>query len=146
MKKLFCFTLALLVLLTCLTACNLTQNASGALAGSAEATPKVEEMMAALAANRTDEIKSLMHPNAGENTDVAIAQLSKYLAGRTVGTIEQKSINVSSSTGTSGKTRQEQVAYRVTLSDGEIVYLKAVYNSDRNGTGFLAFQMILGIV
>jgi len=58
MKKILCFTLVLLVLIGCLTACNFTQNMSGAIAGEAEATPKVEEMMSALAENSAPRQKS----------------------------------------------------------------------------------------
>lgn len=146
MKKLLYMTLALLMLLPCLTSCNFTQNTSGALAGTAESTPKVEEMMTALAESRTEDAKALMHPEATGKSDASIAQLEKYLSGRTVSTIEQKAINVSASTGTSGKIRQEQVSYQVTLSDEETVYLKVVYYSDHSGAGFLSFQMIIGIV
>ena len=66
MKKVICMTLVLLVTIGTLTACSFTQNASGALAGAAESTPKVEEMMAALAENRTEDAKALMHPEATE--------------------------------------------------------------------------------
>ena len=102
--------------------------------------------MTALAENRTDDAKALIHPEAVEKSDASIAQLERYLSDRTTSTIEQKTINVSTSTGTPGKIQQEQVSYQATLSDGETVYLKVVYYSDHSGTGFLSFQMILGIV
>lgn len=146
MKKLICLILVLLVLLGCLTACNFTQNASGALAGNAESTAKVEEMLTALADNRISDAKALLHPQTSGKSDEAIAQMSAYLAGRKASSIEQRSINVNSSTGTSGKTRQEQVAYQVTLSDGVVIYLNVVYLSNNAGTGFISFQLILGIV
>ena len=82
MKKIICFTLVLFALLGCLTACNFTQNMSGAIAGEAEATPKVEEMMAALADDNTSDAKALLHPQVTETSDNAIAQMSAYLAGR----------------------------------------------------------------
>ena len=102
MKKLLYMTLALLMLLPCLTSCNFTQNTSGALAGTAESTQKVEEMMTALAENRTDDAKALIHPEAVEKSDASIAQLERYLSDRTTSTIEQKTINISTSTGTPG--------------------------------------------
>ena len=82
MKKIICFTLVLFALLGCLTACNFIQNMSGAIAGEAEATPKVEEMMAALADDNASDAKALLHPQVAETSDNAIAQMSAYLAGR----------------------------------------------------------------
>ncbi len=146
MKKIICFGLVLLALLGCLTACNFTQSMSGAIAGEAEATPKVEEMMAALADDNTSNAKALLHPQVAETSDNAIAQMSTYLAGRKVSAIELISINISTSTGTAGKTRQECVGYQVTLTDGAVIFLNAVYISNNQGTGFASFQVVLGIV
>lgn len=146
MKKIICFTLALLALLGCLTACNFTQNMSGALAGEAEATPKVEEMMAALADDNISDAKALLHPQVAETSDNAIAQMNAYLAGRKASAIELISITVNISTGTAGKARQERVAYQVTLTDGSVFFLNVVYLSNNQGTGFASFQFVLGVV
>ena len=146
MKKIICFGLVLLALLGCLTACNFTQNMSGVIAGEAEATPKVEEMMAALADDNTSDAKALLHPQVAETSDNAIAQMSAYLAGRKASAIELISININSSTGTAGKTRQERVGYQVTLTDGAVIFLNAVYLSNNQGTGFVSFQVVLGVV
>ena len=146
MKKIICFSLVLLALLGCLTACNFTQNMSGAIAGEAEATPKVEEMMAALAEDNTSDAKALLHPQVAETSDNAIAQMSAYLAGRKANTIELISINISTSTGTAGKTRQERVGYKVTLTDGAVIFLNAVHLSNNQGVGFASFQVVLGVV
>ena len=146
MKKIVCFGLTLLLLLGCFTACNFTQNMSGAMAGEAEATPKVEEMMAALADDNTYNAKALLHPQVAETSDNAIAQMSTYLAGRKPSAIELKSININTSTGTTGKTRQERVAYQVTLTDGAVIFVNAVFLSNNKGTGFASFQVVLGVV
>ena len=146
MKKLISLALVLLVLLGCLTACNFMQNMSGAIAGEAEATPKVEEMMAALADDNTSDAKALLHPQVAETSDNAIAQMSAYLAGRKASAIELISININSSTGTTGTTRQERVGYQVTLTDGAVIFLNAVYLSNNQGTGFASFQVVLGVV
>ena len=146
MKKIICFTLVLLALLGCLTACNFTQNISGAIAGEAEATPKVEEMMAALADDNTSDAKALLHPLAAETSDHAIAQMSAYLAGRKASAIKLISITVNTSTGTAGKTRQERAGYQVTLTDGAVIFLNVVYLSNNQGTGFASFQIVLGVV
>lgn len=145
MKKILCFALVLLVLGS-FTACNFTQNMSGAIAGEAEATPKVEEMMAALSAANTADAKALLHPQVEETSDNAITQMSTYLAGRTVETMELTGITVNTSAGTSGNVRQERVNYRVTLSDGAVVFLNVVYLSNNQGSGFASFQIVLGVV
>lgn len=146
MNKLFCVTLVLLALLGCLTACNFSQNLSGALAGKAESTAKVEEMMTALAEHRMSDAKALIHPQAAEKFDTAITQISTYLSGRKIRSMELTNINVNTSTGTSGKTRQEQVVYQITLNDGEVIYLNVVYLSNSVGSGFASFQLVLGMV
>jgi len=146
MKKTICFTLVLFSLLGCLTACNFTQNMSGTAAGVAEATPKAEKMMAALADNNTSDAKALLHPQIAETSDNAISQMSAYLAGRKTNSIELKNITVNTSTGTAGKVRQERAAYQVTLADGAVIYLNVVFLSNNQGTGFASFQLVLGVV
>lgn len=146
MKKVFCLSLVLAVLVGCLAACNVQSNLSGALAGAAESTPKVEEMMQALAENRASDAKALLHPQKAEQAEAALTQLSAYLAGRKADALEQININIKTFSGASGKTRQEQVSYQVTLTDGAVIYLNVVYLSDNAGTGFSSFQLVLGVV
>ena len=119
---------------------------SGALAGEAEATPKVEKMMAALAKNSTDEAKALLHAKASGFLDTGITQMSDYLDGREVSSMSLISINVNTTKGAAGNARQERVGYTATLSDGTIIYINAVYLSDQTDAGFLSFQIVLGIV
>ncbi len=145
MRKIISLALVLLVLLGCLTACNITQNILGAIADEAEATPKVVEMMAALAEDNASDAKALLHPQVAQTSDKAIAQMSAYLAGRKASVIELTSININTSVGTAGKTRQEQVAYRVTLTDGDVIFINVVYLSNNQGTGFASFQVVLGV-
>ena len=146
MKKRVCFALILILLLGSLTACNFTQNMAGVMAGEAECTPKVEEMVALLADNRVADAKALMHPQASGATDAAISQMSGYLAGRKASAMEVVSLNINTSTGTSGQTRQEQVGYKVNLNDGTVIYMNVVYLSNNAGQGFVSFQLVLGVV
>ena len=146
MKKIICFALVLLVLLGCLTACNFTKNMTGAIADEAESTPKAEKMMAALADDNTSDAKALLHPQVAEISDNAIAQMSAYLAGRKANAIELSGISINTSTGTAGKIREEQAAYQVTLADGAVIFLNTVYLSDNEGTGFVSFQIVLGVI
>ena len=146
MKKIIVMTVVLLLTLSCLTGCNFTQNMSGAIAGEAEATPKAEEMMAALASENMADAKALLHPQVAETSENALAQMSAYLSGRTASAMERRSITVNTSTGTSGNSRQERVAYHVTLSDGAEIFLNVVYLSNSQGTGFVSFQVVLGVI
>lgn len=146
MKKLICFVSVLLLVLGCLSACNFTQRMSSSLGGDAASTPKVEEMIAALSENRTADAKALMHPQVAETADAAIAQMSGYMAGREIDSLAVKNININTSTGTSGKSTQEQVAYQVTLTDGAVLYLNVVHLTNNAGAGFASFQLVLGVV
>lgn len=146
MKRFLSVFFVLLLMIICLTSCNFTQNMSGALAGSAEATSKVEEVMKNLAEDGVSDSKSLMHPRIAEKSEAALTQICDYLDGREASSIEVKNINISTSTGTSGKVRQEQVVYQVTLDDGAVIYLNVDYLSDNEGTGFVSFQLVLGVV
>ena len=69
-----------------------------------------------------------------------------YLAGRSVVSKEVVSINVNTSVGTAGKVLTEQLGYRVTLTEGDVIYLSVTYLSDRDGDGFTSFQLVLGVV
>ncbi|MBQ9116403.1 MAG: hypothetical protein IJY04_05220 [Clostridia bacterium] len=150
MKKIITRTLslALILMLLCLaiTSCNFTQTSSGGASDKAETAAKVEEMLTALIERNDSSAKALLHPQASDKTDTAITQMSVYLNGRSASSVELLNFNVRSSFGTSGKTRQEQSSYQVTLTDGDIIYLNTVYLSDSAGDGFVSFQLVLGLV
>jgi len=147
MRKLICVALVLIVFIGGLTACNFTKKVSGAIAGEAEATPKVEEVMIALSEDRISDVKSLMHPQISESlNDSSITQLGNYLAGRKVSSMEINDISINSSTSISGNSREEKISYKVTLDDTEVIYLSVFYLSNSEGVGFVSFQMVLGVV
>ena len=148
MKKRICVAIALLMVMCCLTACNLNfnSNLSGAAGGKMQATSKVEDMMAAMAENRLEDAEALMHKSVANNSSNSIAQMSAFLACRKVAKMEQKGINVITSTGTSDKVRQEQASFQVELEDGTTIYLSATYLSNQAGEGFISFQIVLGVV
>ena len=146
MMKRILVVLTLLALLVCLTACNFTQRLTGALEENAESPVMVDGMMSALAAKNTSDAKDRMHPQVRDSADGAIAQMVSYLAGRSVVSKEVVSINVNTSVGTAGKVLTEQLGYRVTLTDGDVIYLSVTYLSDRDGDGFTSFQLVLGVV
>ena len=145
MKRLLCFALVLLPLLGCLAACNFTQHTSGAMEKLAESKPAAEQMLTALAQGNNADANKLMHPDA-KDADNGIAQMITFLAGREAIATELVNVNVNTSAGTSGKVRQEQVSYKVTLSDNAVIYISAVHLSNRAGNGFVSFQLVLGVV
>ena len=146
MKKLISVIIVTLTVICCLTACNFTSNMSGMVAGEAQATPKIEDMLAAMAENRLEDAKALMHPTAADQSSDPIAQMSDYLSGRKVADMQLTNISVNVSTGMSGKSRLENVSFQVNLDDGTTIHLAAAYLSDNNGDGFTSFQLVLGVV
>lgn len=146
MKKIVCFSLVLLVLVGCLTGCNLTQTLLDNFEDKSDGVAKAEELISALSENRIDDAKAFIHPNTAHKSDDAIAQICEYLEGRKAESVELISFEVNTSVGTSGKTRQEQLSFQVKLDDGDSFFVNALYLSDTEGTGFSSFQLILGVI
>ena len=124
-----------------LTSCNF--NISGLL--DAVSTPKVEAMMEALADGDLASAKALLHPSITDG-EANLIQMVDYLDGREVSSLEVIGKNVTSSVGSSGNMIREQVNYEVTLTDSTVIYLTTVYRINDAGSGFVSFQMILGMV
>ena len=146
MKKLFCLILVTLTVLCCLTGCHFTQNISGSAAEEAEITPKVREMMTLLSQSRLDDVKAMMHPQAGQNLDKPLVQMISYLGGRNAAELEATSINTKTSSSPTSQSKQVQVSYRVELTDHNVIYISTTYLSNNAGTGFVTFQLVLGVV
>ena len=146
MKKLFCLTCAILMLLGCLTACSFNTNIGGALTGNSESGAKVDAMMVALADGNMTDAKSLLHPERSETSEDALTQIADFLDGRSVVEKKVMSTNFTTSAGTNGKITQEQISYQVSLDDGVIVYLNTVYLTNDAGSGFVSFQLVIGLV
>ena len=146
MKRTMCFVLVLLIAVAVLVSCNYTMNKSGVLAGESRSEPKVKDMLSALAAGEISEALGMMHPSVANRSQPAINQMSEYLYGREGASIEQISINISTTNGNSGVSEQEEAVYRVTMADGSVVYLNVVYFADAVGVGFASFQLVLGVL
>lgn len=143
MKKSISFILVVTVLLCCFTSCDITANFSDALSGKAESTPKVEEMLSALAENDMSAAESLLHPQIADDSGDMLERLADYIDGRKAESVEVTSIGINTFTGTGGKSRQEEISYEVKLDDGDSVSLNVVYLSDNQGEGFSVFQIVL---
>lgn len=111
-----------------------------------KAVSEVEDMMEALSESDLNDAQELMHPSVTDDSENGLAQMGDYLAGRKVAELEQQGVRVNTSTGTGGKTRQEQGTFLVTLEDGAAFYISVVHLSDDAGEGFVSFQMMLGVV
>ena len=135
-----------MLIIGCLTACNFSSNISSSLHENAESSAKAEKMINALAENRIEDARDMMHSNVVASNDDALNQMIDYLDGRDADSMEPENINISSSVGTSGKIRQESVVYKVTLTDNSVIRVKAIYLSDSSDSGFIAFQISLGVV
>ena len=146
MKKIICLCLISVAIVGCLVACDFTETLTNVIADNAESTPMVTEMMNALAENRMSDAKALMNPEKTDNSDAAIEQMIEYINGRSVKSLEPQGINVNISTGTSGNIKQEDVYFRVVLSDNSVIYINEVYVSGDNSAGFTSFQVVLGVV
>ena len=146
MKKTICLILVLITAITSLSACNISSKISGALEENAESRTMIEEMLTALSEGRTSDAAALMHPDKVENSNAAIAQMIDFLGGRSVSSLELVNINFSSSVGTSGKIKEEDISYKAILNDGTVIYLNAFYVSNKAGAGFSAFQLVIGVV
>lgn len=143
MKRIICLFLAVLMAGCVLTACNFNTHYTDSTGQSQmQAKPKVEEMLAALAAADTEAAKSLMHPNA-EIADGAFDQQIQFLNGRKAETVEQLGMTVNNTTGASGTTRRENGTFRVVLEDGSQFHLSAHYVSALGSEGFESFQIVL---
>ena len=143
MKKKICLVLIIISVIGCLTACNFTLNNAK---DEAESTPFVEEMLAALTSDNISEAEALLHPAANDSAREALNQMIAYLNGKKISSTELINVNFTSSVGTAGKVHQEQVNYRLKLDNVETVYINAVYLSNDDGTGFVSFQLVLGLV
>ena len=143
MKKSISVILVVTVLLCCFTSCDITANFSDALSGKAESTPKVEEMLSALAENDMSAAESLLHPQIADDSGDMLERLAEYIDGRKAESVEVTSVGINTSTGTGGKSRQEEISCEVKLDDGDSVALNVVYLSDNQGEGFTVFQIVL---
>jgi hypothetical protein len=144
MKKLVICSCILLLLVVCLTGCDFFANLEDSLKNP-ESLPKTEEMITALADNRMDDAKALMHPSSAEGSDISLSVLAAFLDGRKPTSVRHSSININSSFDIVGnKQLTEEVEYDVVLTDGSTIVATVVYLSNAEGTGFTSFSLSIG--
>ena len=146
MKKLLCLLLLPALLLT-LTACNFSTNFHDNLGVTeAQCTDQVEQLLQALTEDDLAAALETMHPGTADWAESGLEQLRDYLAGRKVLKLNLQGVSRNTSSGSSGKVEQEQAAFQAVLADGTVCYISAVYRTDKDGAGFVSFQLILGVV
>ena len=147
MKKAVCICCVCVMILGLLTACNFNTNMTDSTGKTKmEALPQVEEMLQALAEEDGEKALGLMHPDAPNRSAQAIAQLSAYLSGRDVKSLEVQKLQKKNTSGTGGTKQQETATILVTMEDEEQFYLSVSYLTDAEKKGFVSFQLILGMV
>lgn len=147
MKKVLCVFVTVIMLLSCMTACNFHSNFNDGIGNTKfDALPQIEKMLAALTSGDTDAALALMHPDVREQAGYAVAQTSEYLRGRNVVSLETINRSVYTSKGSAGDIRQESGALRVTMDQARTVAISVVYLTTDAGEGFSSFQVVLGTV
>ena len=152
MKKLVCIVLAMMCLL--MAGCNFNTNFSnnGINVAQMEATPQVEQMLNALASKDMDAALALMHPSVinnaqkKENVTAMLQQMMNFVDGRAFQDLSQRSLNVKNSVGTAGSVKQENATFQVTFGTAEVCYLTVTSVTQDGKTGFISFQLVLGVV
>ena len=144
MKKRICALLALLTVMSCLTACSFTQNIIGAPKTMVVSNSKVRIMIEYLAANDMSGAKLMLHPRAGESLDVVLGQMRDYLGGRNIFTLGTRDACISTTIGASGEIMQETCTFEVIMRDDSSFYVYATYLSDSEGEGLTDLQFVFG--
>lgn len=147
--------IVVMVLLTCLqmlTGCSFNSSISNNTGiTEMDAKYQVATMMEYLTAGDMDQALMLMHPDrtadAWERDKVIyrLKQMIDYIDGRKCTAMQQQSLNVQNSVGTSGSTKQESAIFLVTLGDSTTFRLSVVYLTGNEQEGFLLYQIILGV-
>lgn len=147
MKRKYSLLVLVLAVACLLSACHVTTNFSDSTGNTAmESIPQVEQMLEALAFGDINTALTLMHEEKTAASESGLAQMSDYLAGRKVTEMKQLGVNVNTSNGTSGTTRQEQGTFQITLEDGTEFVIVAVHLSNGTEKGFISFQLVLGAI
>ena len=146
MKKLICLILVLTTAICCLSSCEFLEKILGSMEKKAEAPAKIDEMMTAIAENNVAAAIALLHPDVAQGAESGFERLCEYVDGRTVTEKKLQGISIDTRTefGSSVTEREEQLTYKLTMNDGEVIELSVVYVSNEDGSGFYSFQISFG--
>ena len=150
--KIITALLLITVLILPLAGCNFNSSISDSGGNlEMEAKQQVADMLEAMTQKDMEAVLALMYPDLLEDEIKKLPvidqlqQIMDYVDGRKVLSFEQLSVNVKNSSGTAGKVKQEQAVFKVMLAE-ETVYVSVTYLTQNGKSGFISYQMILGVV
>ena len=143
MKKMIGILALLLVAVSLFAACNFTSN-SQTTAKDMSHQPEVEAMLSYLSNGELEKAEDLMHTNKEDTS--ALAQVSAYLDGRKADKLDIQKVNIYTQKKNGETSKQESGTIKLTLDDGETVYLAVAYLENDADEGFASFQLVLGVV
>ena len=144
MKKLIVLLLAMTLCLGTLSACSYYATEDEDI--EMNSLDQVELMLEKLAANDASAALELMHKSVKDTASAGIGQLCEYFAGKEISKMEMKNLTRDSTGGVVGTAQRETASFAVTLTDGTEFYITVVHLTDEDGAGFLAFQLVLGVI
>lgn len=144
--------LLITVLMLPLAGCNFNSSFTDSL-GVKEMAAKqqVADMLEAMTQKDMEAVLALMYPDMladevkKESVIDQLQQIMDYVDGRKVLSLTQQSINVKSSSGTAGTVKQEQAVFQVMFAE-ETVYVSVTYLAQNGKSGFISYQLVLGVV
>lgn len=151
MRKVGVLLLAMALLLS-LVGCNFNSSFTDSL-GVKEMAAKqqVADMLEAMTQKDMEAVLALMYPDLladevkKESVIDQLQQIMDYVDGRKVLSLTQQSINVKNSSGTAGTVKQEQAVFQVMFAE-ETVYVSVTYLTQNGKSGFISYQLVLGVV
>lgn len=102
----------------------------------------VKLLLAYLSEGDLENAGQMMH--ADKEDISALEQISEFLDGRKVKELKTQSVHVKSMKNNGVSSATEEATFKVTLDDGETVYLSTVYTEDDADQGFTTFRLALG--
>ena len=151
MKKITALLL-ITVLILPLAGCNFNSSISDSGGNlEMEAKQRVADMLEAMTQKDMEAVLALMYPDLLEDEIKKLPvidqlqQIMDYVDGRKVLSLEQQSVNVQNSSGTAGTVKREQAVFKVGFAE-ETVYISVTYLTQNGKSGFISYQMILGVV
>ena len=151
MRKLGAFVLTMLLILS-LAGCNFNTSFNDSVGvKDMQAKQQVADVLEAMTQKDMEAVLALMYPDLVEDEIKKLPlidqlqQIMDYVDGRKVLSLEQLSVNVQNSSGTAGTVKREQGAFKVGFAE-ETVYISVTYLTQNGKSGFVSYQLILGVV
>ena len=151
MKKITALLL-ITVLILPLAGCNFNSSISDSGGNlEMEAKQRVADMLEAMTQKDMEAVLALMYPDLLEDEIKKLPvidqlqQIMDYVDGRKVLSLEQQIVNVQNSSGTASTVKREQAVFKVGFAE-ETVYISVTYLTQNGKSGFISYQMILGVV